>query len=163
MSPSPDKMFIERSGMSIRPDNEPTATASVGPKAAPKAKQAANGKVGKIICRVQPTPTKVINTPKKAKKRIIPKFFIIAFRLISSPSLNKSGAIIITKNTSGSNSISCPILVKPIRTPTIICTIGSGMTGTIRLNMFEKVIDSAKTMIRKVNSILSFPSILNFY
>ena len=44
MSPSPDKMFIERSGMSIRPDNEPTATASVGPKAAPKAKQAANGK-----------------------------------------------------------------------------------------------------------------------
>ena len=36
VSPSPDKMFIERSGMSIRPDNEPTATASVGPKAAQK-------------------------------------------------------------------------------------------------------------------------------
>ena len=80
VSPSPDKMFIERSGMSIRPDNEPTATASVGPRAAQKAKQAANGKVGKIICRVHPTPTKVINTQKGQEKNH-PEIFHHCFQI----------------------------------------------------------------------------------
>lgn len=106
---------------------------------------------------------KVINILKKVKKRIILKFFIIVFRLISFFFLNKSGVIIIIKNILGLNLIFCFILVKLIRMFIIICIIGSGMMGIIWLNMFEKVIDSVKIMIRKVNFILLFFFILNFY
>ena len=93
-------------------------------------------------------------TPPNAKNRIVPKFLRIEEISAFSPSLNNNGAMIITKNNSGSKSTDCPHSVRPNTTPRKIWISGAGIIGKMRLAMFDKVIVTANTITNSANSIV---------
>ena len=147
-------MCIAFLGIFTRPDNELTATASVGPSAAPKAKQAAIGTLGNRKDKVTPTPTSVKITPPKAKNKIVSKFLSIEEISAFSPSLNSNGAMIMTRNNSGSKLMDCPHLVKPKTIPRNICISGAGIIGKMRLAILDSVIVTANTITNSANSMV---------
>ncbi|MNE35284.1 hypothetical protein D3C80_1290350 [compost metagenome] len=81
----------------------PTATASVGARAAASAKDAARGITGSRECTKYPTVPTVTKTSPSASKRI--GFFSCHSASLSAclPSLNSSGAMKSSRNSSGFN------------------------------------------------------------
>ncbi len=104
-SSSPLRMPHCRSGMLTCFDRDVTATASVGPKAAPKANAAAKEMAGMIACKVKPMINMVTTTSPMASERIGPRFFQRMALSAFFASIYKSGAMKSTRNRSGSSSM----------------------------------------------------------
>ncbi|SAM74709.1 hypothetical protein DTPHA_1404878 [Enterococcus faecium] len=155
INPSPSKTCITDSGMFKRFASELTATASVGPKEAPKAKQAAIGIAGKILCRTKPKPNSVKITPPKANNKINPKCFKIDGISAVSPSRKSKGAMIITRKTSGSKWIELPTSVNPRMMPVMIWIMKIGNDGKTFAKTFDKVMAMAKIIIISIRPIHS--------
>ena len=130
-SSSPLSRLFCRSGMSICFDSEDTATASVGPSAAPRAKAAASGMEGMTACTENPMMSVVATTSPMASDRMglrSRQSLALSAFLASS---NSSGAMNSTRNISGSSSM-CTALPAPtaMMMPMTIWTSGSDMRGT---------------------------------
>lgn len=134
---SPSSKFIIRFGKLIRPERELTATASVGARAAAKAKAAASGIVGIIQWTKYPITTTVANTSPSANTKIGIRIPQRAALSVCLPSLNSNGAINITRKSSGFNCKSNVIGIMAINTPRPIWISGTETKGTNRLSKLE--------------------------
>ena len=130
--------------------NELTATASVGPKAAPKASPAAKGIAGQIECRANPTAAMVAMASPMARDRLSFTVFSNSDLLMSWASRYSSGAMNSTMNNSGFSCTPWKNGSWLARAPNAICTSGVDTLGMKRLRN-----DDATTMaiMQRISSI----------
>ena len=105
MSDSPSRMLLSRGAMFVPLGIDATATASVGPRAAPSAKAAARGIDGSSQCTEKPTMSAVTSTRPMASERTGPLFSQSAFLSMFLASSNNNGAMNSTRNRLGSRLI----------------------------------------------------------
>ena len=126
-----------------------TATASVGPSAAPKARPAANGMAGQMECNAKPTAAMVAMASPIASDKL-------SFTVLNSSDLSmswasrySSGAMNSTMNSSGFSCTSWKNGNWLARAPSAICTSGVETLGMNRLRN-----DDATTMamIQRISS-----------
>ena len=132
MSASPESSVFCRLVRLMSLPRAVTATASVGPSAAPMANAAAKGMEGSIQCRTKPTTSTVARTRPTAKERMAPLFCQSARLLACRASSKSNGAMNSTKNSSGSMFTCRGVPAMTAMTmPRAICTRGSDTRGII--------------------------------
>ena len=117
-----------------------TAAASVGPSAAPSAKAAARGIDGTIRFSTKPITSAVMNTRPIASEMMCPLFFQSAPLSAWRDSSKSSGAIKMSRKSSGSEITAegSSAIKKPTTAPRAICT--SGMAK--RENTWSKMLET---------------------
>ena len=103
MSDSPSRMLLSRGAMSVSFDSDATATASVGPSAAPSAKAANRPMEGSSHSTANPMMRAVTTTRPMASDSTGRRFFHSAPLSTFLASSNRSGAMNSTRNRSGSS------------------------------------------------------------
>ena len=129
--------------------SELTATASVGPRAAPSASAAASGTTGHAACSVNPTPTIVAMASPTARESESFNDLSSEPLSISCASRYSSGAMNSTMNNSGSSSVSGKNGSCEASTPSAICTSGVETLGMNRLRNEES---TTAAMMHRINS-----------
>ena len=103
MSDSPSRMLFARGERSVSFDSEATATASVGPSAAPKAMAVARPMAGITQLTAKPMMSAVTMASTTASESTGLRFLHSAALSTFFASSNRSGAMNSTRNSSGSS------------------------------------------------------------
>ena len=132
ISASPDSSDFWRPVSRMSLPNAVTATASVGPSAAPSAKAAASGMDGSIQLSTKPTTNTVTITSPMASDTMEPLLSHNPRLLACRDSSKSSGAMNSTKNSSGSIATSTGVPTSRMTiAPIAICTSGNDTRGII--------------------------------
>ena len=131
MSDSPSRMLFWRSGMSVSLESEATATASVGPSAAPSAKADANVMDGITACTANPSTSAVTTTSPMASESTGLRLRHKAALSTLFASSYRRGAMNSTRNRSGSRPMRiCDGANKAMTSPRPIWMSGEDTLGT---------------------------------
>lgn len=149
ISASPERSDFWRLESETSLPSAATATASVGPRAAPKAKAAASGMEGTIQFRIKPTTSTVRNTRPMARDTTAPLFSQSPCLSAWRDSSKRSGAIKSSRNSSGSEKIwvvSAEIR-KLATAPKAICTSGMETRGSTWSKILEIITQLSSSKI----------------
>ncbi|MNR35710.1 hypothetical protein D3C85_1535760 [compost metagenome] len=125
---------------------------------AASAKEAASGIDGIIQWMAYPATNTVAKTSPSASSRMGALRFHSSSRGVRLPSLNSSGAMNSTKNSSGSKDICIPVGITAAITPSPIWIRGTGTKGINRFTMLETAISpSIKSTARNVSTPINLP------
>lgn len=158
ISPSPSGSLMIPFGIFTRPESALTATTSVGDKIAASANAAGSGMLGIIQWMVYPATMTVANTSPKANRRMGALNFHSSSLGVRFPSLNNSGAMNKTKNSSGFKEICKPEGKAATNIPKPTWINGTGIKGRKRLIILDDAMSASSTSTAKKISTSTCPS-----